>query len=98
LPFRHGLYSHEFSRWFGRFLASCDASADRTCFHSFRHNFADALRRAKVDREIALALGGWIGGGGGSVADRYGNGFSVPQLFEAIAAVAFEGLDMSPLK
>ena len=31
LPYRHGLYSHEFSRWFGRFLVSCGASADRTC-------------------------------------------------------------------
>jgi hypothetical protein len=45
-----------------------------------------------------LALGGWIGGGGTSVADRYGNGFSVPQLFEALSKMEVAELDLSHLR
>jgi integrase len=92
---RYGIYSHLFSRWFGRFLKSCSADAERTCFHSFRHNFRDALRAGRVERELALALGGWRGSG--SVADRYGSGYEVGRLFEAVSAVSYGSLDLSHL-
>jgi integrase len=43
---RHsGIYSGPFSKWFRTFLIHCGASQARTSFHSFRHNFRDALRR-----------------------------------------------------
>ena len=54
-----GMHSGRFSRWFARFLATCGAAAPRTCFHSFRHSFRDALSNGGVEREVALALGGW---------------------------------------
>lgn len=98
LRLRHGLYSHEFSRWFGRFMRSCGAAEPRTCYHSFRHNFADALRKAKVDRDVALALGGWTGRNDTSVADRYGTGHSVARLLEAISMIEYDGVSLDHLR
>ena len=67
-----GYFSGKFSKWFSRFLEHSGAAEDRTCFHSFRHSFRDALREGQVDREVALALGGWTSGSSndtGAVAD-----------------------------
>jgi len=90
-----GLHFGRFSRWFARFLETCDAAADRTCFHSFR----DAMREAKVDREIALALGGWSSANllGGTVGDRYGSGFKAPLLAEAISRISYPHLNLAHL-
>lgn len=57
-PDKFGYTSVHFSKWFARYLATCGAAKPRTCFHSFRHCFRDALRAARVDRDIAHALGG----------------------------------------
>jgi integrase len=48
-----------FSKWFTQFLRACGAQRSRTSFHSFRHNFRDELRAARIDHDIALLLGGW---------------------------------------
>jgi len=42
-----GYRSTTFSQWFTRFVRKAGASSARTCFHSFRHNFRDALREAR---------------------------------------------------
>lgn len=66
-----GYRSTAFSQWFTRFLERAGAVAPLTCFHSFRHNFRDGLREAKVGRDLALILGGWTTEGNGSaIADR----------------------------
>ena len=100
LPLGHlGYRSTGLSRWFARFLISSDAAAPLTCFHSFRHNFRDALREAKVDRDIALLLGGWTTDGKGTaVADSYGSGYRASTLAEALNAVRYPALDLSHLK
>jgi integrase len=100
LPYRHGLYSHQFSRWFSRFLVSCGAAAERTCYHSFRHCFRDACRAGRVDRDIVMALGGWSSASdsSGSVSDSYGRGHSPAALFEAIALVRYNGIEWSELQ
>lgn len=92
-----GYYSDPFSKWFRRFLTSVGATAPRTCFHSFRHSFRDALRQAKVEHEISLALGGWsVGGGAGNVtASAYGKGRPMTDLATAVAAISFKSLDLS---
>lgn len=99
LPLGHlGYRSTGFSKWFSRFLLSADAAAPLTCYHSFRHCFRDALRDAKVDRDLALILGGWTTDGRGtSVADHYGSGYKVTALAEALNAVQFPALDLSHL-
>jgi integrase len=96
-----GYRSTTFSAWFARFVDKAGANSDKTCFHSFRHVFRDALREARVDRDIALTLGGWSrpGGSGGSasVSDAYGSGYRVATLFEAIGQVRYPDLDLSHL-
>jgi integrase len=96
-----GYRSTTFSAWFTRFTRKAGASSSKTCYHSLRHNFRDALREGRVERDIALALGGWSspGGSGGvtSVSDAYGSGFKTATLFEAISRVRYPGLDLSHL-
>ncbi|MGO4527323.1 DUF6538 domain-containing protein, partial [Microvirga sp. 2MCAF35] len=91
-----GYYSDTFSKWFANFLEKTGAKASRTSFHSFRHNFRDALRDAKTAKEIAYALGGWSGdspNGESATAENYGGGFKISTLAEAIAKVHYPGLD-----
>ena len=57
-PDRDGVRAVAFSKWFTRFLRSIGADRDRTSFHSFRHNFRDELRVARIDYDTAMALGG----------------------------------------
>nr|WP_096641209.1 DUF6538 domain-containing protein [Sphingomonas adhaesiva] len=99
LPFGHlGYRSTAISRWFSRFLENAGAAAPLTCFHSFRHNFRDGLREAKIDRDIALLLGGWTTDGKGTaVADNYGSGYQPKALAEALNAVRFPALNLDHL-
>ncbi|WP_193378797.1 site-specific integrase, partial [Sphingobium sp. ba1] len=100
LPIGHlGYRSTGLSRWFARFLIGADAAGPLTCFHSFRHNFRDGLRESKVDRDIALLLGGWTTDGKGTaIADNYGSGYSASTLAEALNTVRYPTLDLSHLK
>jgi integrase len=95
-----GYYSDDFSRWFRHFLTHCGAKTPKASFHSFRHNFRDAMRRAKVDREIVYALGGWAAGGsneGSITAENYGNGYPIKMLFEAVSMISYPALDLTHL-
>ena len=87
-----GYRSVSLSRWFARFLEKSGAAAPRTCFHSFRHNFRDALRDAQVPREIALLLGGWTENG--PIADIYGRGFRPVALANELNKVRYSGLNL----
>ncbi|EKY25998.1 site-specific recombinase, phage integrase family, partial [Brevundimonas diminuta 470-4] len=94
-----GYRSTTFSAWFRRFVAKAGAESPKTCFHSFRHGFRDALRESRIDRDIALALGGWTAGNGSaSVADTYGNGYQIATLKKAIDRVRYPGLDLSHMR
>ena len=45
-----------FSKWFGRYIGTHGVTDAAKVFHSFRHNFIDALRAAGVAGEINAAL------------------------------------------
>lgn len=49
-----GYYSTNFSKKVNRYLQKIGAHGPKHKFHSFRHNFRDALRRGRVDREIPI--------------------------------------------
>lgn len=66
----HGNFTHEFSKWWGRFLDEIGLREPALTFHSFRHGFRDAARRAGISLEIIDALGGWRTPG---VGTRYGD-------------------------
>jgi len=95
---RNGFRSTAFSKWFVLFLEKAGARQPRTSFHSFRHCFRDALRRSRVDREIAMMLGGWGNGtkSGLDVSDYYGSGFDVSVLANEIEKVSFEQIKALP--
>ena len=87
-----------FSKWFTQFSRSCGAYRPRTSFHSFRHNFRDELRAARIDHEIAMALGGWsASGSGNSTSETYGSGFRVRALTDAVCQLRFSSINLSHL-
>jgi len=95
-----GYYSDPFSKWFRRFLQRAGADRPKTCFHSFRHCYRDALREARLEHEVALALGGWSSGNGsegGETAAAYGRGYRAQTLYDAISGIGYGGLDLSHL-
>jgi integrase len=88
-----------FSKWFTQFLRACGAQLHRTSFHSFRHNFRDELRAARVDHDIAMLLGGWATGSSRTAAsENYGSGHRVAVLHEAICKLRFQDVDISHLR
>ena len=96
-----GYYSDPFSKWFRRFLAKAGAAAPKTCFHSFRHCYRDALREARIPHEVALALGGWVSTNAAAdaeVSSAYGRGYRAITLAEAIARVRYPDLNLDHLK
>jgi integrase len=88
------------SKWFGRYIRSIGITNRASVFHSFRHGFKDALRAAGLSEDINDALTGHAGSG--SVGRSYGakemvRRFGLPRLAEAVAKVAYPGLDLSHL-
>ena len=60
---------------------------------SFRHNFADALRRAKMEDSHQKAL---LGHADDSTTAKYGSGYTSKDLYDDITRVAYD-LDLSHL-
>ncbi|MBZ9795221.1 DUF6538 domain-containing protein [Mesorhizobium sp. ES1-4] len=89
-----GYRSDPFSKFFARFLDKVGITDPKKVFHSFRHNYRDALREADVSIEKVRALGGWTTG---NTEDDYGKGLRPSTLATAIKAVAYPGLDLSHL-
>ena len=93
-PGPRGKRAVAFSKWFTQFARACGAYQARTSFHSFRHNFRDELRAARIDHNIAMALGGWSAAmSAHSVSENYGNGHSPEAL-----SVAINRLGSGPIK
>lgn len=89
-----GYYSTNFSKKVNRYLKAIGTHGPKHKFHSFRHNFRDALRKGRVDREIGKALGGWTGGNTDAF-DIYGNGYEVNELKGEIIRVDYPHVDWS---
>lgn len=89
-----GYYSDCFQKWFTRYLNYCKVKKPRGSFHSFRHNFRDAMREANLDVDSVRALGGWKRT---SIDEKYGGGHTLPTLKKAIDQVKYPKLDLSHL-
>ena len=93
-----GDLSHSFSKWFnGSFLENTitEKIKHKTVFHSFRHNYRDALRRAKLPLDTVCALGGWSENLG--VHAIYGGELDAISLYEDICKISYPTLDLSHL-
>jgi integrase len=88
-----------FSKWFGRYIGEHGVTDAKKVFHSFRHNFTDALRLAGVAEEVNKAL---LGHTDNSVHGRYGAKEKAQRfrhrLAEAVASVEYKGLDLSRVR
>lgn len=85
-PGKDGYFSHNFSKWWGRYTRRIKVHTDKTAFHSFRHNFTDALREAEVPESIAKGL---VGHADRSVHAGYGKGASIQKLSEHLNRVEY---------
>lgn len=83
-----GYYSHNFSKFWGRYVRQIGVFEAKTAFHSFRHNFKDALTNAGVSEVISKAL---MGHSDGSVHSGYGSGPSLTVLKAAIDLIVLPG-------
>jgi integrase len=93
-PGAKGTYSHGFSKWFGAYKRSVGFEERSLVFHSFRHGFRDACRRAEIPEETAMALGGWAAI---NQATRYGDRAAVPVLNRAIQKIEYGDFDLTAL-
>lgn len=94
-----GYLSGTFSKWFNdkrRFLGKVGVTQAGVSFHSFRHNYRDALREAEIGLERVRALGGWRRDSEGEES-IYGKGLRAATLYREIEKVSYPGLDLSHL-
>ena len=94
LPAESGVQlSKESSRDLMRLIRAAGVKDELKAFHSFRHSFKDACREAGVEEAIGDALTGHAGGG---IGRRYGAGFSLAVLADAVAKLRWP-VDLSHL-
>ena len=86
-PGADGYFSHNFSKYFSRYSKAIGIKTGKTAFHSFRHNFKDALVRANVSDSRIKAL---LGHADDSVTAAYGSKITPNVLYEDIAKVGYE--------
>lgn len=90
-----GSATNAYSKAFLRMIRSHGLSRPGLVFHSFRHNFADALRRAGVSSEHGDALGGWHVAA--SARRGYGDGYRPADLLPSLSRVDYPGLETEHL-
>lgn len=80
-------FGQDVGRWFQRYGRKHISADKRKSLHSMRHTFITALNRAHVPEAIVAELAGHTHGN--IDRDRYGHGFEVRQLKEAIEKLSF---------
>lgn len=75
-----------FSSLWGQMRDEFGITDDSKVFHSFRHSFRDAIRRAKIDRETGKRL---MGHSTGDIHDDYGDGLDIGELRDAIEKITY---------
>ncbi|WP_419951293.1 DUF6538 domain-containing protein [Methylobacterium sp.] len=98
-PDSQGSLSGTFSKWFNdkrRFLGKLGLVQEGISFHSFRHNYRDALREAGIPLDCVRALGGWRRDSDGEEA-IYGNGHRAQTLYGHIQKIKYPEIDLSRL-
>lgn len=90
--------SHEFSKYFARYMTGINLKRDKLTFHSFRHNFVQGMRDARLETERMDALDGRITGfkDGAQTRRNYGRSFTAKDLHPDICKIVFN-VDLSHL-
>jgi integrase len=82
----YGSLTAAWSKYWGRHSRELGLTDKRKTFHSFRHAFKDACRRAGLSEEIHDALTGHANGG---VGRAYGLGVPLERLAEAVSKIGY---------
>jgi integrase len=85
-----GYYSDGFQKWFSRLLDKQGAKEEKTSFHSFRHNWADAMRLAGVPQERRRLIGGWKRT---ATDEKYGSDLPLSEVMNELKKVEYEKID-----
>ncbi|MEC5293614.1 MULTISPECIES: site-specific integrase, partial [unclassified Aurantimonas] len=88
---KDGYFSHNFSKWWGRYSRQVGFKTPKTAFHSFRHNFTDAVYAAEAPERLAMAL---LGHADKKVHSHYGSGPKIDELHAVIDKVEYP-IDLS---
>jgi integrase len=86
-----GYRSDNFSKWFRRFQKGIGQTDPRMSFHSFRHNFRDAARAARIPAEIVSELGGWSKAA--TERDAYGKGHPLARRLEELSKITYPAVE-----
>jgi hypothetical protein len=73
------------------------SSSTSTSFRCFRHSLRDSLRNARVERNTAYALSGWVGDTGydkAATAECHGRGSRTLNLAEAVEQITYPDFDL----
>jgi len=89
--------SHTATKRFKTYINGIGLGNSGVVFHSFRHNFADSMRRAEIDAERMDALTGHKQMSGKNARAIYGSKFRPQDLYPSICKMRFE-VDLSHLK
>jgi integrase len=94
-----GKWTGNFSKWWGRWARGLGITDRRKVFHSFRHTFKAACRRAGIQEETHDLLTGHRGAG---VGRSYGRADYSPELVKtlskAIRKIEYKGGGLTTLK
>ena len=88
-----GTYTHDFSKWYGRFRRRVGLTSPATNMHSLRHGFRDAGRRAELSKEVIDALGGWAAK---DVGELYGDRHAIAVNGAHMARIGFGSFTIAP--
>ena len=87
-----GKRTHNWSKWWGRYADRHVTKSARKVFHSFRHNFSDAIRKiAKGNEDVVTALVG-------HKKPMYGSPIDLETRYEIICKLAYPGVDLEHVK
>ncbi len=86
-PGNDGYMSHNFSKWWGRYMKIVGLASDKTTFHSFRHKFIDLMRDANVQSSVEYAIAGHEEG---TVHSNYGSKPPFKLMKEELDKVVFD--------
>jgi integrase len=99
-PGHKGYFSDAFSKRFHHFVKNTLGEECEATMHSFRHQFRDATRAARLPAETVALLAGWENGEGpmSRQMSHYGRGPEYLRILaEDIAKVKYAGLDLQHL-
>ncbi|UWQ99038.1 site-specific integrase [Rhodobacteraceae bacterium S2214] len=90
-----GYFSENVTKFFSPYMEKIDIKTSKTSFHSLRHSFQDACRRAKVYQGHGEAIAGREEGGTGGAYG--GEGYDVSELNASLQLISYPSVDWTSI-